>query len=499
MTDTMTKESDSAQELAADPETVETLADRDPDEAPEYNLRVSRDKVSVRLDCPDPHRNLAANVVQIMSDFTVLEIPLFPDTEILTNILEEACQPGEHLWDCPIIMGQPPADSVDGWIEWMRNYFEEGWAVDEETGSIDFWEKLERKSVREEELVAKLHNPIDGEPGLNVFGNEIPVNKPKKIKLRSGKGVRIEEQEDCILFYATCNGRLRHAEGSLAVDDVFLVKGNVSLETGNIHHTGAVQIQGDVGTGATIEAEGDIIVKGMLDPCHIICGGTLTVGGGIVGDENHAIKVTGELVAKYISEATVQAGGDISVDNEIAHSNISTRGRIRIEKGRIAGGTVTARMGIKVGEAGASGSAQTTLIAGVDYTLAPQTAACEQKIGKISTAQDKIAQALERAKMKGGTLTPAEAQIITDLKSKAKTLGQAIIDENHTITRLRREAAVGAVEEVVMLEQVWSGTTIQLGEYKTIVKHSIEKPRIAQRRKSRVRVLPLGEGNMPDE
>jgi len=500
MTDTITRDAethpDNLDDVDALDESDVAPGDREP---PEYNLRVSRDKVSVRLDCPDPHRNLDATVAQIMSDFTVLEIPLYPDTEILTSILKGACQPGEHLWDCPIIMGQAAEPTQDGRVEWARDFFQQGWAVDEDSGATDFWEKLERASVHEDELLATLHHPVEGEPGLNVFGNEIPVAKPKKIKLRPGKGVRTEEQDHGILFYATINGRLRHAEGSLAVDDVFLVKGNVSLETGNIHHTGAVQIQGDVETGATIEADGDIIVKGMLDPCNITCGGSLTVAGGIVGDEAHHIQVGGGLLAKYIGEATVTAGGDITVDNEIDHSDIRTRGRIRIEKGRIAGGTIMARMGIKVGEAGASGSSRTILMAGVDYTLAPRLETCEERIRKMSEAQDKIALTLDKVKQKQAPLTPEEATIVAGLEAKNRDLGQAIIDENLEVSRLKREARIGAIAEVVMLKQVWSGTTIHLGEYKTVVKASIEKPRIAQLRKTRVRVLPLGEGNMPED
>ena len=59
--------------------------------------------------------------------------------------------------------------------------------VDKETGAIDFWAKCESRSVVAGELLVTLHHPIDGIPGLNVFGNEIPVTKPTKIKLRSGK------------------------------------------------------------------------------------------------------------------------------------------------------------------------------------------------------------------------------------------------------------------------------------------------------------------------
>ena len=73
----------------------------------------------------------------------------------------------------------------------------------------------------------------------------------------------------------------------------------------------------------------------------------------------------------------------------------------------------------------------------------------------------------------------------------------ALADEQTTLKRLIRESRLQAVHEVVMYEAVWSGTRIHLGEFKTVLRSSIQKPRIAQLRQTRVRILPLGEGNMP--
>ena len=464
---------------------------------PEYDLRISSDKVSVILDCPDPLADVDSLVTRILADFAKLEIPIFPDEDQLRDILGNIAEPGRHLLDAPIIMGQKVTPSRDGKLVWSKEYFAEGWAVDEATGVIDFWEKLEQRSVREEEMMVKLFHPVDGQPGLNVFGNEIPVTKPAKVKLRCGKGVRTEEVEDGILYFATVNGRVRFADGTISVDDVYQIKGNVSLATGNIRHTGAVQIQGDVETGATIEAEGDIMIKGMVDPCNIRCGGTLTVAGGLVGAEGFRIEVAGDLNARYVNEADITVEGDVTVSNEISHSRIRSLGRVVVQRGRIAGGIVQAYKGIRVAEAGASGSSDTTLIAGIDYSLAQKTTVHEVKIKKMEEAQEKILAAVEKTAANKAALGPEERKVLAGLQVKAKQMGQALADEYAMIRKLNEEVRNHAVYEVIIFQELWSGTRIQLGEFKTIVRTSIKKPRIAQLRKTKVRILPLGEGNMP--
>lgn len=464
-----------------------------------YDLRISRDKITVRLDCPDPLAQVSTTALQILTDFQKLEIPEYPDQDTLIEILQDACSPGEDLVDYAIIMGIEAVPTQDGRLEWARDFFTSGWKIDETTGTIDFWQKLEERSVHEGELLVTLHHPIPGEPGLNVFGNDIPVEKPSKVKLRSGKGVRTEETETGLNHYATCNGRVRFADGTVSVDDLYVVKGNVSLETGNIRHTGSVVIDGDIGTGATVEADGDILVKGMAESCHIRCGGSLTVAGGLLGSRDHRIVVTGDVRAKYVSEAVIQAYGDITVVNEIAHSDIRTRGKVTVEKGRIAGGATVARCGIRVAKAGASGSTQTILNAGTDFTLNEKIDALHRKIEELEVAQQKIKGAITKIRSSAEAKSAQNIALLADFQARVAKIDEALGLVFAKIDEKTAEALVDAVEEVVILEEIWSGTTIQLGDYRLLVTKSILKPRLAKRRRDKVRLLPLGDRNMPED
>ena len=67
------------------------------------------------------------------------------------------------------------------------------------------------------------------------------------------------------------------------------------------------------------------------------------------------------------------------------------------------------------------------------------------------------------------------------------------------VTSLMEQVKEQAVLHVVMFKEVWSNTTIWLGESSTFVKRSIDKPRVALMRGDRARILPLGEDNLPPE
>ncbi len=463
-----------------------------------YGLRVSDDGISLLLDCPDPFADLEATVNRIENDFKEMGLPEFPDSEILTKILAQSCQPGENLIDFPIMKGWLPTVSIDGRLEWEQDFFSEEKVSEDEEDCHDFWDQNDQQSVTKDQLLARVIHPIPGEPGLDVFSREIPVPKPNAIKMRSGKGVRQIDEGQWLAYYADTSGRIRFQDETLLVDDVYIIKGDVSLETGNIAHTGTVHVEGDVKTGATIEADGDILIKGMMDPCNIICGGSLTVMGGIVGQEGFQIEVLGDVTATYIGGAMVRCGGNVTVANEIANAEIKASGQVLVPTGRIAGGTVIGCKGIEIAEAGGSGATATLLIVGFDFTVDRRVEAHEERIAQLEEAQDKIQDVLNAAGISPNSVPPAENQELGELWRKSKVISETLIKEHAAIRVELQKSTLVTDEEVIMTREIWSGTTIQIGPEKIVVKSSIKKPRVARLKMEKVRVLPFGTGNSSD-
>ena len=96
-------------------------------------------------------------------------------------------------------------------------------------------------------------------------------------------------------------------------------------------------------------------------------------------------------------------------------------------------------------------------------------------------------------------LTDREQQVVSQLREKLRVLEDALTIASEAVRRITEEALDEAVPEIVILREIWSGTTIQLGKFKTVVRSSVHKPRLARLNKNKVRILPLGDGNMPKD
>ncbi|MFN2371497.1 MAG: FapA family protein, partial [Candidatus Krumholzibacteriia bacterium] len=182
-----------------------------------------------------------------------------------------------------------------------------------------------------------------------------------------------------------------------------------------------------------------------------------------------------------------------------AHSTVETLGRVLVPEGRIAGGTTVAWKGIRVGEAGASGSARTLLVAGSDPTLGERVGEVRERARKALAARQRVTEALRQAGGAGAQASAAQKEAIAALKAKLEKLTAVHAESLRTVEEMEGAAAAGGVPEVVMYKEVWSGTTIQLGDQKLVVRASVLKPRIARLRQAGAVLLPLGEGNMPTD
>jgi uncharacterized protein (DUF342 family) len=464
---------------------------------PTIEVRLSSDKLRLVVTVPDPHGNLNLASSRVAMELPPLELVDEPDAEQVASLLAEACAPGEDLVEHTLLEGRAPVPPRDGTLTWAREFFAEGFEVDEESGQIDYWERAEHRAVVEGELLATLTIAREGEPGLNLQGNEIPVEKPRTDRLRAGKGVRTEETEDEIVYTAAVAGRLTLKDGTVSVDNVYTINGDVSLATGNIHHTGAVVVSGDVREGARIEADGDVLVKGMVEPATIVCGGNLVVGGGILGDEEHYIEVDGSVQARYLNEVELRCGGDLHISGQIDHSRTATEGKVEVPRGRVAGGKLTAYRGGKIGQAGAAGSTGTEIVIGASWRHEREQAERRKRHVKLQEAREKLAETIARAAQQGA-LDDDRRDSVMALKAKLQKVDQALQAEAESQDEAARQVAAGAHRELAVMTATFPGVTFRIGGNSTKSDRQYDMPRLVALRRDKVRILPLGDLNLPE-
>lgn len=394
----------------------------------DVHLSLTEDRLAVLFSGAVPEAQRRELVDAITDELAVLGVAVIPSKAELWKVLSEA-PPGEdgRISGVALVEGVAPAPSKDGWIEWTRDFFSSDFVVDEKTGAIDYRERTGDPSVREGELIARVWPPEPGQNGRDVFGNRIPVDTPKTLRVRCGTNVKVSENG--IEFHAVRSGRVRYSRLVLSVDPIYIVDGNVGLASGNIDHTGAVFVEGDVEAEARIRADGHVEVRGIVEGADIDAGGSLLVRRGITGGGHHRIKAGGRVQVRFLVETDIEAGDDVVVESETVNSTVFTRGSFIMPGGRLVGGSVVAQGSIRVKQAGSEGLVRTRLAIELDPALARAIGEKEAEINRIRDSLTKIKGTLSDLKRKKSVLSDNAREAlrqlagnIDDMRSTLETL-----------------------------------------------------------------------------
>lgn len=76
-------------------------------------------------------------------------------------------------------------------------------------------------------------------------------------------------------MYADCAGNVTLVNDTVFVSNVYEVPADVGTSTGDIDYDGSVEVRGNVLTGYTVKATGDITVNGAVEGATLISGGKI--------------------------------------------------------------------------------------------------------------------------------------------------------------------------------------------------------------------------------
>ncbi|MDF2594380.1 MAG: hypothetical protein K0R69_721 [Clostridia bacterium] len=208
-------------------------------------------------------------------------------------------------------------------------------------GTVDFKDLHVVHSVKKGDLLAKKTLATEGTNGFNVLDQVIKAKRGKDVRIPKGKNTEL--LEDGVSLVAAVDGKLEYDGHNIYINTVYTLNGDLDSSIGNIDFIGSVVITGSVKSGYTIKAEGSVEVRGSVEDSVIIAGGDILLSYGIQGIEKGKLISGGNVVAKFIQNATVEAQKDV-VTEAIIHSNVSAGGSIKAEsgKGTIVGGMVAA-------------------------------------------------------------------------------------------------------------------------------------------------------------
>jgi uncharacterized protein len=205
------------------------------------------------------------------------------------------------------------------------------------------------------------------------------------------------------------------------------ITGDVDLAIGDITHRGDLHIAGNVTDGRTVKASGNVRIDGVAQLACVEAAGALTVTGGIKAGDKGRFCAGGNVAARYLSGATLDAGGNVVVTTEVIDSRLVCGGRLIIRDGALVAGHAVATGGIRCLALGAQGGSVRTIVeVGIDAPFRMMVADAIKDIERWTAAAQKIRHNVAPLLQHRRTLTPEQKEQATELVFKADEMESGI-------------------------------------------------------------------------
>ncbi len=331
----------------AEPQDEETPEAPEAPEVPEVPCKVTfsidATEAYVQVDAP---AGKAVPVKAILDALVGEKVTIGVDKQA---VLRLASSRGERGKPVLVARGRPPTHGEDAKITYLFDVDPQPKAKPVKGGRVDYHETGVLQVVEAGDLLAVKEPPTEGKPGITVTGIPITQKPGKDIFLKEGPNTRFEDPQRFRLVSTIAGSAKLRPNGDVEVSDVFVVKGHVDYDTGNIRFDGHVKVLGDVKSGFAVAATKDIEINGVVEDAEIHCGGNLLVRGGFIGTGKGTARVAGETHIRFLENQNVIGNHDVHIAEEIIHANVICGGTVFVKygKGAIIGGEIHAGRGIE--------------------------------------------------------------------------------------------------------------------------------------------------------
>ena len=313
------------------------------------------------------------------------------DMDRVKDIVEGKC----YYEDVVIATGTAAVDGVDGYYDYTFNPNPETKPIILEDGSVDYNTLGKIELVYQDQLLATYIPSCPGKDGMDIFGQVLKAYEP--VDLQPLKLNNVDYEQDMMEYYAVIEGKVTVESGTIKVTPTYKVDGNLDATTGDLDFRGDVIVKGNVFSNVTIKTTGNIIIDGHVEIATLIAGKDILLRNGMQGSGTGKVKCGGTLMAKFLEQTVVRAGGDVNA-NAILNCDINAGGSVVVSgsRGTILGGTVTAVEKIEAYSLGNRVGLKTYVIVGLRNDFKVEMSAVDEQIEQCKARLAEAASGLER-------------------------------------------------------------------------------------------------------
>ncbi len=383
--------------------------------------------------------NISSNKLKVTASFFPAAErgeKLFPDdvlsqlgsmsitTGIKHDIIQKMCASEKPLGSLVIAEGIQPKSGKIARIENFIKLEDYGKAVENDDGSINFYELGEVCSASVGDKLYHKIPPTIGDPGMDVLGNEIPGLAGKDLRIVTGPGTGIDKS-DSDLVIATAQGKVFVKNGILQISEVHKVDGDVDFSSGNVRFKGSVVIKGSVKAGFEVNADGIVEIKGNVEDAKVTGGNDVIIHGGFAGSGEGIVKAKNDVYVKFVENQHIEADRDIIINGESYHAELHAGRSVMAKgkKGTIVGGTCESKISVNAGYLGSVACTPTIIKLGIDPKIAWKIQKNETEIEQTEESMEKLEKSvvfLYRQKIDNNGVLPPDKQALLDKLENAK-------------------------------------------------------------------------------
>ncbi len=398
----------------------------------------------------------------ILKDFASRQIKVGINGAEIDKFLKER----HYCTNYVMAKGVPPINGKDAKIEYFFNTTHNLKPKKNEDGTVNYHELNTISHVEKGQLLARLHREEPGKPGIDVYGNEINGRQLKVLKLEYGNNITLSEDETEI--YSDVTGHASLVNHKVFVSDVFEVPADVDNTTGNIVYDGNVLIKGNVKSGFSVRAKGDIIIEGVIEGAYLHAGGQIIVKRGIHGMAKGKVEADNNIITKFIENATVSSGGFVETES-ILHSNVSAATDIRVSgrKGFVNGGVIRAGNLVEAQTIGSEMGAATRIEVGVDPNVKARYGEIQKEMAQIGKELDKMRPILvsfNEKVQKREPITPERMQQVQSIAQSFKAKQQQLNAHRTEFRELNEVIQMSQGAKIKVKGNIYPGVSIQISD-----------------------------------
>ena len=436
----------------------------------EYRVEIAPDQMTAWLTVVQAQGGKPANALDAVAALGAQGVREGVDASAVEAAVQHC---GQRM---QVARGTPPRHGKDARLEPLVDVNRQRHPQIDAAGNANFFDLGDIPSVAPGDSLMRRHPPQPGSAGVNVFGQPVPAPTVKDIAFAPRLQGVSPSPNDPDLLVADIAGQPLLQRDGVTVEPIVRYQ-DIDLSIGNVRFPGSIEVRGDIRTGMKVHAEGDILVKGVIESAEVTAGGDVKVEGGIIGHapppgetltsprvRTARVTAEGNVAARYVENAVVEAKKSVHVSESIARSEVVGLDQVLVggkgKKGRILGGRVRATQLVAADFLGGDGAGPTHVTVGINPLLQQEIDGHRSRLDAKLKEHDDLTKVVKLLQGR-----PDKQPLYDKARVTLQKVCSDIGEEMERQRQLEAEAKLADQAKVVVAERVASGVTVCLGKH----------------------------------